>query len=197
MNKANKITMSRVIMSIIIIVLLLFPFDQMGIDFPTYLIGGKILIDLKYIIVGVLFIIASFTDFLDGYIARKYNMVTDFGKMADAIADKILVNGVLIILACNGFIHMIIPVIIISRDTIVDSIKMVVGNKVGTVGASKTGKIKTIFMMSGVTLMLFYNLPFEIWGLRVADMLIMTATVLSIVSGIEYYVNNKQYLMSN
>ena len=53
MNKANKITMSRVIMSIIIIVLLLFPFDQMGIDFPTYLIGGKILIDLKYIIVGV------------------------------------------------------------------------------------------------------------------------------------------------
>ena len=67
MNKANKITMSRVIMSIIIIVLLLFPFDQMGIDFPTYLIGGKILIDLKYIIVGVLFIIASFTDFLDGY----------------------------------------------------------------------------------------------------------------------------------
>ena len=73
MNKANKITMSRVIMSIIIIVLLLFPFDQMGIDFPTYLIGGKILIDLKYIIVGVLFIIASFTDFLDGYIARKYN----------------------------------------------------------------------------------------------------------------------------
>ena len=92
MNKANKITMSRVIMSIIIIVLLLFPFDQMGIDFPTYLIGGKILIDLKYIIVGVLFIIASFTDFLDGYIARKYNMVTDFGKMVDAISDKLLIQ---------------------------------------------------------------------------------------------------------
>ena len=75
MNKANKITMSRVIMSIIIIVLLLFPFDQMGIDFPTYLIGGKILIDLKYIIVGVLFIIASFTDFLDGYIIWLLTLV--------------------------------------------------------------------------------------------------------------------------
>ena len=101
MNKANKITMSRVIMSIIIIVLLLFPFDQMGIDFPTYLIGGKILIDLKYIIVGVLFIIASFTDFLDGYIARKYNMVTDFGKMIDAISDKLYFLSLIIILLVN------------------------------------------------------------------------------------------------
>ena len=81
MNKANKITMSRVIMSIIIIVLLLFPFDQMGIDFPTYLIGGKILIDLKYIIVGVLFIIASFTDFLDRKSTRLNSSHTDSSRM--------------------------------------------------------------------------------------------------------------------
>ena len=121
----------------------------------------------------------------------------DFGKVMDAIADKLLVNGVLIVLACNGFINVIIPVIIVSRDTIVDSIKMVVGSKIGSVGASKAGKLKTIFMMCGVTLMLFYNLPFEIWGIRVADTLIMIATVLSIISGIEYYTKNRKYLLED
>ena len=125
MNTANKITISRIILSLIIIILLLFPFDQMGFEFPTFLIGGKILIDLKYIIVGILFIIASLTDFIDGHIARKYNMVTDFGKMIDAISDKLLTNSVLIILACNGKISTIIAVVIIIRDIVVDSIKMV------------------------------------------------------------------------
>ena len=164
MNKANKITMSRVIMSIIIIVLLLFPFDQMGIDFPTYLIGGKILIDLKYIIVGVLFIIASFTDFLDGYIARKYNMVTDFGKMVDAISDKLLTNSVLIILGCSGKISAAIVVVIIARDIVVDSIKMVIGNKGHAVAAIGIAKVKTATLMIGIILTLFYNLPFELIG---------------------------------
>ena len=82
-------------------------------------------------------------------------------------------------------------------NTIVDSIKMVVGSKIGSVGASKAGKLKTIFMMCGVTLMLFYNLPFEIWGIRVADTLIMIATVLSIISGIEYYTKNRKYLLED
>ena len=74
---------------------------------------------------------------------------------------------------------------------------MVVGSKIGSVGASKAGKLKTIFMMCGVTLMLFYNLPFEIWGIRVADTLIMIATVLSIISGIEYYTKNRKYLLED
>lgn len=195
MNLPNKITVTRIVLSIFILILLIFPLEKVGINLPTILVNGKVQIDLKYIICGVLFLIGSLTDTLDGHIARKYNMVTDFGKVMDAIADKLLVNGVLIVLACTGFIHMIIPVIIISRDTIVDSIKMVVGNKVGAVGASSTGKLKTIFMMFGITLMLFYNLPFELWGVRIADFLIMTATVLSIISGVEYYIKNKKFLL--
>ncbi len=82
-------------------------------------------------------------------------MVTDLGKMLDAIADKILVNGVLILLATSGFIHPIIPVVIVLRDTIVDIIKMVAGSKGNVVGASVLGKIKTILMMCGITLTLF------------------------------------------
>ena len=195
MNLPNKITVSRIILSIFVLVLLVLPLEKIGISIPDITVAATIRVNIKYIICGVLFLIASITDYIDGHIARKYDMVTDFGKVMDAIADKLLVNGVLIILACQGFINVIIPVIIISRDTIVDSIKMVVGNKVGAVAASKTGKIKTALMMSGVTLMMFYNLPFEIWGLRVADLLIMIATVFSVVSGIEYYINNKQYLV--
>lgn len=195
MNLPNKITLSRIILSILILLLLVFPLEKLGLNLPSILIAGKVQVNIKYFICGFLFLIASITDLLDGHIARKYNMVTDFGKVMDAIADKLLVNGVLIILSCTGFINMIIPVIVISRDIIVDSIKMVVGNKVGAVGASSAGKLKTVLMMTGVTLMLFYNLPFEIWGLRLADFLIITATILSVVSGVEYYIKNKKYLM--
>lgn len=112
----------------------------------------------------------------------------------DAIADKILVNGILIVLAVDGFIPMAIPVIIITRDTFVDSIKMVAGQSGHAVGASIAGKIKTICMMSGVSLMLIYNLPFELLNVKVADALIIIATVLSVVSGVQYYYNNRKAL---
>lgn len=195
MNLPNKITISRLVLSVIMLALLMFPFYSFGIETPKYLIMGKVLVDIKYVIAGIIFLVASLTDSLDGYLARKNNMVTDFGKVMDAIADKVLVNGLLIILACNGFIHVIVPVVVILRDIAVDSIKMVAGSKNGAVGASMTGKIKTICMMSGLTLILFYNLPFELINLNVADFLIIVGTVLSVVSGIEYYVKNRKYIL--
>lgn len=195
MNLPNKITISRIVLAVFVLILLIFPLEKIGVNISTIVIGAKVQVDIKYFICGLLFLIASVSDFIDGHIARKYNLVTDFGKVMDAIADKVLVNGVLIILASQGFINVIIPVIVISRDTIVDCIKMVAGNKSGAVGASKIGKIKTVCMMTGVTLMLFYNLPFELIGIRVADFLIMLATVLSVISGIQYYLNYKEYLI--
>ena len=194
MNTANKITMSRIIMTIVIIFILLFQFDQIGFDFPTYLIKGRILIDLKYIIAGVLFIIASLTDFLDGYVARKYNMVTDFGKMMDAISDKLLTNSVLIILACSGKISTIVVVVIIVRDIVVDSIKMVVGNKGKAVAAINIAKVKTALLMTGIILTLFYNLPFELIPIRISDFILVLAAILSLISGAKYYIMAKPYL---
>ncbi len=173
---------------------MVFPFYQIGFEWPTFLIAGRMEISLKYIICAVLFIIASLTDFLDGHIARKYNCVTDFGKVMDAIADKILVNGILIVLAAENFISVVIPVVIITRDTFVDSIKMVAGQSGHAVGASILGKLKTICMLIGVSLMLLYNWPFELFGLNVADALIIIATILSVVSGVQYYNNNKKAL---
>ena len=172
-------------------VLLIIPWYSLGIDFPSYTINGKIIIDLKYIIAGVLFILAAVTDFFDGRIARKNNLVTDFGKVMDAIADKILVNGLLIILAYNGFISIAIPVIIITRDTFVDAFKMASGNKGKVIAASFLGKAKTMTMMIGIALTLFYNLPFELIGINIAYALVLIATLLSVISGVEYYFNTK------
>lgn len=198
MNLPNKITLARIFLSVLILVLLLIPFEQFGYEFPTYVVGSsKILVNLKMLIAGGLFVVASSTDFLDGYIARSRNIVTDFGKVMDAIADKILVNGVLIILAYNGFISIAIPVIIIVRDTVVDSCKMISGNKGKVVAASILGKLKTIFMMVGISLSMFYNLPFEMFGLPVANVLIIIATILSVISGIQYFNNSKELFMTD
>ena len=197
MNLPNKLTMSRIFMAIIIIVILLggdYIVGLFGVEIPKLFIDEKIVVDLKYIIAGILFIIASITDFLDGYIARKYNLITDFGKLVDAIADKVLVNSVLIILASQGFIHPIIPVIIIVRDTVVNSIKMLAASKGKVVAAIKSGKIKTTFLMVGIVLTLFYNLPFELWGISVSKALLLIATVFSITSGVQYYNLNKHLI---
>ena len=161
-NLPNKITIARIIMSFVIVIILVLPFDMIGINMPRLFVSERIVVDLKYIIAGVLFVLAAITDFLDGYIARKRNLITEFGKMMDAIADKLLVNSVLIILAATGFIHPIIPVIIVMRDTVVNSIKMVAGSKGKVVAAIKSGKLKTVCLMTGISMTLFYNLPFEL-----------------------------------
>lgn len=194
MNLPNKLTMTRIVMTFLIIVILLFPFSAMGINVTQLFINESIRVDIRYPIAGVLFILASITDFIDGYIARKNNLVTDFGKMMDAIADKILVNSLLIILCAQGFILPIIPVVIIVRDTIVDSIKMIAGSKGNVVAAIKTGKFKTASLMIGIVLTLFYNLPFELWNLHISDFLLIVACVLSIISGIQYFTMNKKYI---
>lgn len=194
MNLPNKITMSRIILSIVIIIFLLFPFDASGIGLPKLFVDEIIVVDLKYIIAGFLFIIASITDYFDGKIARKHNMVTNFGKMLDAIADKVLVNSVLIILASSGFISAIIPVVIIVRDIIVNSIKMIAGSKGQVVAAIKCGKIKTVFLMTGIILTLFYNLPFEVWNIKVSDALLIISCVFAIISAVQYYTMNKKFI---
>ena len=197
MNLPNKITTSRIILSVLLLIFLILPYDQMGINMPIYLVAGSVKISLKYIIAGIVFVIAAVTDFIDGKLARKNNMVTDYGKVMDAIADKILVNGVLIIFAYYKLIPVIIPVIIITRDTFVDSIKMVAGKNGKVVAASFIGKAKTMTMMIGITLVFFSNLPFEIIGLRIADLLLIIATILSLISGCQYFLVNKDFILKD
>lgn len=197
MNLPNKLTMLRMFLAIVVIIILMLPFDTLGISLPKLFINESIVIDVKYLIAGVLFVIASVTDFVDGHIARKYNLVTDFGKFMDAIADKVLVNSILVILSSTGFIHPIITVIIIIRDIIVDSIRMVASNNGKVVAAGKTGKFKTACLMVGITLTLFYNLPFELINIKVSEIFLIVASVLSVISGIEYYHMNRELIFKD
>jgi len=196
MNVPNKLTVTRIIMSFIIIFILLFPFNRVNINFPVIFVG-EVMLNTKYMIAGVLFIIASVTDFFDGYIARKYGLITNTGKLLDAIADKILVNSVLIILASLRMISPIIPVVMVLRDIIVNSIKMEAASKGFVVAAIKTGKIKTASLMVGTVLILFNNIPFEFYNLRVAEFLLYFATVMSIISMLQYYNMNKKLIFKN
>ena len=195
MNLPTKITVLRLILTVFIILLIYIPFSLFGISFPKYDING-VAVELNYIIAGVIFIVASITDFLDGYLARKNNQVTDTGKMLDAIADKVLVNPILIILAANGFINSIIPVIIITRDIIVDAIKMEASSKGKVVAAIKSGKLKTATMMIGLTLVFFYNMPFEFINIRVDLFLLYFACIMSIICACEYFNLNKNIIFT-
>lgn len=193
MNLPNKITVTRLFLTLVIIVMLVIPYSSLGISVMTFDVSG-VKVELTYIIAGVIFIIASLTDFLDGYLARKYNLVTDLGKMLDAIADKVLVNPILVILACNNFIPAIIPVIYITRDIIVDAIKMQAASKGTVVAAIKSGKLKTASMMIGICLVFFYNIPFEFINIRVDLFLLYFACIMSVVSCIQYFVLNKEFI---
>ena len=166
---------------------------MVNINFPKYLINGNAVLDVKLLIVAVLFVIASITDFFDGRIARKYNLVTDYGKVMDAIADKLLVNGLLIVLCGQGYIHPLIPTIIILRDTITNAFKMLAGENGQAVAAIKTGKFKTAFLMIGLTLKLIGNFPMELINISLDDFCLITATVLAVISGLEYYDLTKKY----
>ena len=193
MNLPTKLTVSRIILSIIVIIIMAFPFYTIGITWPKFEIMG-IGVKCEYLVAGIIFIIASITDFIDGYLARKNNQVTDTGKMLDAIADKVLVNSVLIIFAAQGFINVFIPVVIVIRDIVVDAIKMEAASKGRVVAAIKSGKIKTASLMIGLVLTFIYNLPFEIWNIRVSDFMLYFASIMSIISAIEYYKLNKNII---
>lgn len=187
-NLASKITLSRILLSIILIILML-----MNIVNP-----------ISTIILGIIFAVAALTDKLDGYIARSRNQVTDFGKVTDAIADKILVTPILFIMAVSGLlfdsivVSLIIPLLIFFRDEIVNNVKTIASSKGPVVAASNLGKIKTAFMMTGMTILMFGfpNYLGEFGNIIniLGQILVILATVLSVISGIQYWMSNKKYI---
>lgn len=193
-NLPNRLTNLRLIISAIIIIILLFPFSMINVSFPKLLVNNTLLIDSKMLVVGSLFVIASITDLLDGYLSRKYNNVSDYGKLMDPIADKISINSILIILSANGYISSAIPVVCIMRDTIVNTLRMLAVSNGEVVAAESIGKFKTVFLMIGIILKLFGNLPFGLLNIAMDDFFLITGTILSLISGIEYFITYKKYL---
>ena len=192
MNTPTKLTVSRIVLSVLIICLMIFPYGEIGIDIPVLRTG--IDINIVYIVCSILFIIASFTDYLDGHLARKNNQVTDLGKMLDSIADKILVNPVLIIFASEGIIHPIVPVIVIVRDIVVNAVKMELASHGKVVAAIYTGKIKAACLMIGIVLLYISDIPFIYVNVRLDLLLIYFATIMSLVSMFQYLAMAKKVL---
>jgi CDP-diacylglycerol--glycerol-3-phosphate 3-phosphatidyltransferase len=157
----------------------------------------------NYIVSAVIFLLAALTDFLDGYIARKYNLVTDFGKFLDPVADKVLVSTALIVML-QSIGTQILPwyagvciAIILARELIVSGFRMVAASKGRVMAAEKSGKIKTfvqdvaiVVLLVGADLMTGLYSIINIVGLA----LLGVATVLTIISGLECIIKNKDVL---
>lgn len=196
MNLPNKLTIIRILCVPILIVIYMFPYETFHIHIPMFqLLNANI--SLVNIIIFILFSLASMTDLLDGQIARKKKLVTTFGKFADPIADKLLVNTIFILLASEGIISVIIPIVMISRDTIVDAIRLVAANKQVVIAAKPLGKLKTVTQMVGLVFILLSDFPFSYLHWPVGEILIWIACAVSIISGIDYFVSNKKFLMES
>lgn len=195
MSKANKITSIRIVLSFIIVLLLIFPFYQMGINIATY-VFNNVVVDIRYIIAGFLFIIVSLLDCYDNYIAKKERTISVFSNMFDEVAGLLLINCLLIILTVNGMISPIIALVIIVRDLIVDRMKFVIScyNKSYK---NTLDLAEKVILVIGLVMTLFYNIPFELVGIRISDFLLILAAVLAVVSGIKYYLVIKDFLTSN
>ena len=193
-NLPTRLTMCRMIIAFVLVVFILFPFDMINVTFSKYLINDTVIIDVKLIICAVLFVIASITDFLDGHIARKYNLISDVGKVMDSIADKVLIDGLLIVLCGQGYISPVIPIVIIVRDILIDAIKMLASQNGEIVGSIISGKFKTTFLMIGIGLKLIGNFPMGLWNVALDDFFIITGTVLAVISGVEYFRIYKKFL---
>ena len=187
MNLPNKLTILRIIMIPIFV----------AIFYLT-------IIPYNFVISAVVFALAAFTDFLDGYIARKYNLVTDMGKFLDPIADKVLVSTALIIFLAvpmsSGFafpyefLVAISVAIILARELIVSGFRLVAAGKNMVIAADLTGKIKTFFTDITIVVMLV-SIEFNVLILTyVALVMLLISTILTVISGVECIVKNKQVL---
>ncbi len=196
MNLPNKLTVLRIILVPVLVLVWLFPYSLFNIEFPTYAIG-TVSLSLLNLIVLLIFALASITDFLDGNIARKRNLITTFGKFADPIADKLLVNATLIILCYKGIIPVVPVIIMFLRDTIVDGCRMIASSKGVVIAAGKLGKLKTVLQMFAIIFSLLNNLPFELVGIPFSTILVWFASFISALSGYTYFSQVKQYIFES
>lgn len=196
MNLPNKLSLTRIFITPLIIIIELFPYHTFNVVFPLFTFYN-VTISLKNIIVFVLFVFGCITDFLDGFIARKNNIQTSFGKFIDPVADKAMINTMFIVLAYNRVIPVLPVIIMILRDIVVDGCRMVASGKGVVVAANIYGKIKTVTQMLAIMLAVLNNFPFEIWDLQITTVLVWFTTFVSVFSGVHYFNQIKDILFES
>lgn len=198
MNLPNKITILRILL---VPVMMIMPYLGISATLPWGL-------PVANLVILVIFLVASFTDYLDGHIARKRNIVTNFGKFLDPIADKLLVLTALVMLVESDIIPSWIPIIIAAREFMVSAIRMLVATEGKVIAASKLGKIKTVTQMVAISLafldtnsfMSFINGGLTSYEL-VLNVLMSIGMILAVIatiwSGVDYFMKSKDVVLKS
>ena len=174
-----------------------FPWANVGASSILTTLGntGFTILDL---ILAILFVVGSATDAIDGKIARKYNLITDFGKFFDPLADKFLVNSALIFLACYGRIPALIIILMIGRDLAVDGIRFMAASKGEVIAANIFGKLKTVFQMVTIPFVMLNGFPFNYLFKEhtyiFLDVLLSITCAMSLISGFIYLYRGRKYI---
>lgn len=191
MNLPNKLTLIRIAMvPLVVIVYLLIP-SNLGILHESNHLA------FRDVLAFLIFAAASITDMLDGQIARKNNLITSFGKFADPIADKMLVNTVLILLVYTHQANVIAVLLMIARDLVVDGLRMIASQHGKVVSAGFYGKLKTVLQMFAIVFLLLKNWPFVYIGIPVDQILLWAAALVSVFSGWIYFMKLKSYVLES
>ncbi len=196
MNLPNRLTVLRIILVPVVVLVYIFPYAQAGID-PRIFTFDSVNISIINFIVLAIYLIAAFTDFLDGHIARSRNLQTTFGKFADPIADKMLTTTMFLLFISRGIIPVVPVIIMVCRDIVVDGCRMLAASNGKVVSAQMLGKLKTVLQMCTIALILLNNLPFELWGLPVSELLLWFSAFISLASGISYFSQLKDDILES
>lgn len=191
MNVPNKLTVFRVILSPLFLVLMLWDFSY------------------HYLAAGLVFALAAFTDLLDGHLARKYGLVTNMGKFLDPLADKMLTTAALLALLSLGHLDVWAVMLVLTREFMVTSIRLIAAKEGTVIAASFSGKLKTVAQYIGIvftiaalefatwqnTLLSGFDLPDVVFTLpiRIGAALIWISVILTVVSGIQYVIKGKHF----
>lgn len=178
MNTPNRLTLLRIVL------------------IPVFVVFALLRTQWAQYVALLIYILACITDMLDGRIARARNLVTNFGKFADPIADKLLVMSALVVLVASGRMPAWVCIVMLAREFIISGLRLVAAGNGRVIAAGKLGKLKTVFQMSAtIALMLLVPVTGKAllgrFGVVLANVLMYIATVLTIVSGAEYILNNR------
>lgn len=190
-NLPNKITVSRIILIPVFLILMLAP-----LNFGDLSIGSES-IPYAHLIGAIIFIIASVTDWVDGYYARKYNLVTNLGKFLDPLADKLLVSAALIALVELDLAPAWIVIVIISREFAVTGLRLILAGGGEVVAANMLGKIKTWAQIIAVSALLLHNLPFSLISFPFDTIALWVAMIFTVISGWDYFYKNRTAFLNS
>lgn len=184
-NLPNKITVARICLIPLFLIVMFVPFGWGNVEV------GSMSIPVAHLVGAIIFIVASSTDWIDGHLARKYNLVTNLGKFLDPLADKLLVSAALVSLVQFGLAPAWMVVIIISREFAVTGLRLLLAEG-GEVSAAKMlGKIKMWAQVVAVSVLLLHNWPFEFLSIPFDMIALWVAVIFTVISGWDYFAKNK------